>query len=85
MSTPSFLRSRLAAAALLAAVIAAPAAHAQDSDHPGDKPLVVGSDFGVAPWIVRGANGPEGFGVDLINEVGKRLRRPGVEIVDVNF
>ena len=31
------------------------AAWAQDADHPKDKPLVVGSDFGVAPWMVRGA------------------------------
>ncbi len=63
----------------------APALHAQEPDHPAGKPLVVGSDFGVAPWIIRGVNGPEGFGVDLINEVGRRLKRPGVEIVDVNF
>jgi polar amino acid transport system substrate-binding protein len=61
------------------------AAVAQDADHPKDKPLVVGSDFGVAPWMVRGAAGPEGFGVDMIKEVAKRIGRPGVEIVDVNF
>ncbi|MCO5731370.1 ABC transporter substrate-binding protein [Rhizobium sp. SSA_523] len=48
-------------------------------------PLVVGSDFGVAPWMVRGANGPEGFGVDLINAVGEKIGRPKVEITDVNF
>jgi polar amino acid transport system substrate-binding protein len=39
----------------------------------------------VAPWMVRGANGPEGFGADLINEIGKDLGRPKVEIVDINF
>ena len=61
------------------------AAVAQDTDHPKDKPLVVGSDFGVAPWMVRGAAGPEGFGVDMIKEVAKRIGRPGVEIVDINF
>jgi polar amino acid transport system substrate-binding protein len=59
--------------------------HAEDAEHPQDKPLVVGSDFGVAPWIVRGTNGPEGFGVDLVNEIAKRLKRPSVEIVDINF
>src|SRR5258708_35383405 len=61
------------------------AALAQDADHPRDKPLVVGSDFGVAPWMVRGASGPEGFGVDMIKDVAKRIGRPGVEIVDINF
>jgi polar amino acid transport system substrate-binding protein len=85
MPNASFFRSRFVAGAFLACVAAAPAVQAQESDHPGDKPLVVGSDFGVAPWIVRGASGPEGFGVDLINEIGKRLQRPAVEIVDVNF
>jgi polar amino acid transport system substrate-binding protein len=61
------------------------AAFAQEADHPKDKMLVVGSDFGVAPWMVRGTNGPEGFGVDMIKEVAKRIGRPGVEVVDVNF
>ena len=73
---------------LIAAALAlglAGAAFAQDADHPKDKPLVVGSDFGVAPWMVRGAAGPEGFGVDMIKEVAKRIGRPGVEIVDINF
>lgn len=54
-------------------------------DHPQDQPLVVGSDFGVAPWMVRGASGPEGFGVDLINAIGKKVSRPSVDIQDVNF
>ena len=35
--------------------------------------------------MVRGAGGPEGFGVDLVTEIARRLGRPGVEIVDVNF
>src|SRR5204862_5094093 len=35
--------------------------------------------------MIRGASGPEGFGVDLINAIGKKLKRPGVEIVDINF
>ena len=77
-----FARSILAA---LAAVSFAGAALAQDADHPKDKKLVVGSDFGVAPWMVRGTSGPEGFGVDMIKEVAKRIGRPDVEIVDINF
>src|SRR5581483_11967014 len=58
-------------------------ARAEEADHPADKPMVVGSDFGVAPWMMRGTQGPEGFGVDLANEIAKRLKRPGAEIVDV--
>jgi len=65
--------------------LAAPPSRAQESDHPTGKTLVVGSDFGIAPWMVRGTGGPEGFGVDMVKEIAKRLGRPGVEIVDVNF
>jgi polar amino acid transport system substrate-binding protein len=77
-----FARTLIAAAAALSF---AGAAFAQEADHPKAKTMVVGSDFGVAPWMVRGANGPEGFGVDMIKEVAKRVGRPGVEIVDINF
>jgi polar amino acid transport system substrate-binding protein len=79
--------SRTVARAAMAcglALIALPAL-AQEADHPSDKMLVVGTDFGVAPWMMRGANGPEGFGNDLIVEIAKRLGRPSVEIVDVPF
>ena len=64
-------------------LLASAGLHAEESEHPQDKPLIVGSDFGVAPWIMRGTNGPEGFGVDLVSEISKRLKRPGAEIVDV--
>ncbi|WIM12145.1 transporter substrate-binding domain-containing protein [Enhydrobacter sp.] len=77
------MRSLLIAAA--AALVLSDAAMAQDADHPGDKTMVVGSDFGVAPWMVRGASGPEGFGVDMIKDIAKRIGRPGVEIADINF
>ncbi|RXT36422.1 substrate-binding periplasmic protein [Bradyrhizobium betae] len=80
------LRSKLVAIALvLGGVQIAIRANAQEADHPSEKPLVVASDFGVAPWMVRGTSGPEGFGADLINEIGKDLGRPKVEIVDINF
>jgi polar amino acid transport system substrate-binding protein len=75
-------RTLIAATAALAMV---GPAFAQDADHPKDKTLVVGSDFGVAPWMVRGASGPEGFGVDMIKDIARRIGRPGVEIVDINF
>jgi polar amino acid transport system substrate-binding protein len=73
------------AGALVAALCFSPAAIAADQDHPQDQPLVVGSDFGVAPWMVRGANGPEGFGVDLIQDIAKKLGRPSANIQDINF
>ena len=85
MALASSVRNFAASALAFALLASLSPAQAQEADHPADKPLVVGSDFGVAPWIVRGVNGPEGFGVDLINEVAKRLKRPSVEIVDVNF
>jgi len=72
-------------AVLAVATLAGGAAIAQEGDHPRDRPMVVGSDFGIAPWMVRGPAGPEGFGVDLMHEIARRLGRPGVEIVDVNF
>jgi len=57
---------------LVPVLLGAVAARAQD-DHPTDKPIVVGSDFGLAPWMVRGPNGPEGFGVDLANDIARRV------------
>jgi polar amino acid transport system substrate-binding protein len=73
--------------AYLAVLLTLPltAVRADDADHPAGQPLVVGSDFGVAPWMVRGANGPEGFGVDMINEVARRIGRPSVQVSDINF
>ncbi|MBL8697945.1 MAG: amino acid ABC transporter substrate-binding protein [Alphaproteobacteria bacterium] len=80
-----FIRFGLAALAVAALPAAIDRATAQEADHPSGKTLVVGSDFGVAPWMVRGASGPEGFGVDLMNELAKRLGRTGVEIKDIPF
>ncbi len=80
----AYLMRRRALAALLMSGLM-PGAWAQEADHPADKPLVLGSDFGVAPWMVRGAAGSEGFGMDLATELARRLHRPSVEVVDVNF
>ena len=79
------MRKHLLLSAIALSALLAFGATAQDADHPANRPMVVGSDFGVAPWMMRGANGPEGFGVDLMNEIARRLGRPGVEIVDINF
>lgn len=84
----AFQKTPLATALLLCAAsltLATTPALAQDTAHPQDEALTVGSDFGVAPWIVRGVDGPEGFGVDLIHEITTRLDRPSVDIIDINF
>lgn len=60
-------------------------AQARDAGHPHDEPLVLGSGFGAAPWMVRGAAGPEGFGMDLAAGLARRPRHPSVEVVDFNF
>ena len=70
---------------LLCLTLLAPLPALAQADHPADQPIVMGSDFGLAPWMVRGPNGPEGFGVDLANELARRLHRPGAQIEDVNF
>jgi polar amino acid transport system substrate-binding protein len=73
----------LAAAALLGFTPAT--VLAQPGDHPADKPMQVGTDFGIAPFVFRSAAGPEGFSVDMIREVARRIKRPGVEIADMNM
>ena len=70
---------------VLCAAVTGSGALAQEVDHPTDKTMVVGSDFGVVPWIWRNASGEtEGFGVDVATEVARRLHRPGIEIVEIN-
>ncbi len=67
-------------------MLAAPSAvSAQPSDHPPDKPIQVGTDFGIAPFVFRTPSGPEGFSVDMIKEVARRIKRPGVDIADMNM
>ncbi len=83
MTPTNAIRHACCAALLLLGLQAG--ARAQEADHPSGAAMVVGSDFGVAPWMVRSAGGPEGFGAELIREIGKRLGRPSVEIVDINF
>jgi polar amino acid transport system substrate-binding protein len=58
---------------------------AQAQDHPIDKPIHVGTDFGIAPFVIRAASGPEGFSVDMIKHIARRIGRPGVEIADMNM
>jgi polar amino acid transport system substrate-binding protein len=71
---------------LVAGLLAAPSGvSAQPSDHPSDKPIQVGTDFGIAPFVFRSPSGPEGFSVDMIKEVARRIKRPGVDIADMNM
>ncbi|WP_118134547.1 ABC transporter substrate-binding protein [Oceanicella sp. SM1341] len=79
------MKTTLLGLALAAGTALSAPAFAQDDAHPADQPLVVGSDFGLAPWMVRGASGPEGFGYDMITEIAKRIGRPSVEVTDINF
>jgi ABC-type amino acid transport substrate-binding protein len=62
-----------------------PTAFAQPEQHPPDKPIQVGTDFGIAPFVFRSGSGPEGFSVDMVKEVSRRIRRPGAEIADMNM
>jgi polar amino acid transport system substrate-binding protein len=85
MQFVKFVRKAVVVSAASFLALGAAVSHAADSDHPAGEPLVVGTDFGLAPWVMRTDKGPEGFGVDVITEVAHRIGRPGVKIVDVNF
>jgi polar amino acid transport system substrate-binding protein len=82
MTKKTISKIAILAALATAAISGAPA---RADDHQQDQPLVVGSDFGVAPWMVRGVNGPEGFGVDLVQAIAKKVGRPSADIQDINF
>ncbi|WP_349295636.1 transporter substrate-binding domain-containing protein (plasmid) [Thioclava sp. 'Guangxiensis'] len=68
----------------LASVMAVPSFALAD-EHPADQPLLVGSDFGVAPWMMRSVDGPEGFGYDMIQDIAKRIGRPEAKVDDIAF
>lgn len=84
MTARAFL-TRVVLAGLLA-MGASTGIRAQDADHPKDKKLTVGLDIGYAPWAMRAPDGSvEGFQVDMLNDIARRIGRPGVEFVDANF
>ncbi len=85
MQFGKFVRKAVIVSAASFLALGAAISHAADADHPAGEPLVVGTDFGLAPWVMRTDKGPEGFGVDVITEVAHRIGRPDVKIVDVNF
>lgn len=78
MSHARLTRRLLGAAALTAAF--AGRARAQAG------PLVVGVDAGANPYVIANSDGTlTGYNVDLVNEVAKKLGRPGVRFVDQPF
>lgn len=61
-------------------------AHAQSADHTGGEKLTAAADVGFAPFAFKQPSGEiAGFSYDFAKEIAKRLGRPGVEIVDVNY
>lgn len=77
---------RRVAATLALLVAQAGGALAQGADHPQTEKLKVAIDVGYAPWAMKKPTGEtDGFAIDAAAEIAKRLGRPGVELVDVNF
>ena len=61
-------------------------AFAQSNEHPSDKPLKLPFDMGYRPFHYWTEDGEAaGFGIEVSREIAKRLGRPGLEIVDVNW
>src|SRR4051812_24500124 len=58
----------------------------QVADHPPHAPLKAAIDVGYAPFAMKNAAGEsEGFNVDIARDLAKRLKRPGLEIVDTRW
>jgi len=55
-------------------------------DHPQDKPMKAAVDMGFVPFAyLNEAGKAEGYAVDLAHALAKKLGRPGVEIIDVEW
>jgi len=55
-------------------------------EHPSDKPLKLPFDMGFRPFHYWNEKQEAvGFGIDVSREIAKRLGRPGIEVVDVNW
>ncbi|MFI4986470.1 MAG: substrate-binding periplasmic protein [Alphaproteobacteria bacterium] len=87
MTTPRGTRQLYALA--LAGVLALGAAHgvrAEDADHPKDKPFAFAVDMGFAPFAFKTPAGEvTGFSIEFAKEIARRLGRPGIEAIDVNY
>jgi len=77
---------RVIAVMMMVAVALLLALPAFADDHPSDQPLKLGFDMGYRPFhYYDEAGNAVGFGVDVSNEIARRLGRPSMEVVDVNW
>jgi len=57
-----------------------------EDEHPSDQPLKFPADMGYVPFhFYDDEHQPQGYTIDLMTEVARRLGRPGIELVDVNW
>lgn len=71
---------------LAIAATAMTTASAQQADHPDGGNLVIGMDVGERPFAFSEMDGTTtGVSYDIAVAIAKKLGRPGVEVVDVNF
>jgi len=57
-----------------------------ESEHPSDQPLKFPADMGYVPFhFYDSEHQPQGYTIDLMTEVARRLGRPGITVVDVNW
>jgi len=57
-----------------------------EDEHPSDQPMLIPADMGFIPFhYYNEKNEPVGYTIDLVTEVARRLGRPGIEIMDVNW
>lgn len=57
-----------------------------NEEHPKAKPLKLPFDMGYLPFhYYNDQNEPAGFGIEVSKELARRLGRPGIELVDVNW
>ena len=57
-----------------------------EAEHPRNKPMLIPADMGFVPFhYYNKQKQPEGFTIDMVTEIAKRLGRPGIEILNVNW
>ena len=65
---------------------AAAASTFDSAEHPRSEPLKLAFDMGYVPFHYYDENGkPKGFGIEVSEELARRLGRPGIEVLDVNW
>jgi len=57
-----------------------------EEEHPSNKPLQFPADMGFIPFhYYNEKHEPEGFTIDEMTEIARRLGRPGIEVLNVNW